>query len=90
MSHELRTPLASIKGYAETLLGGGMDDKKALREFLKIIDKHATRMSLLIDDLLTLSRLESHQTALLLERVDLTELVRSATEGLKNRPRTRA
>ena len=83
VSHELRTPLASIKGYAETLLSGGMDDKKALREFLKIIDKHATRMSLLIDDLLTLSRLESHQTALLLERVDLTELVRSATEGLK-------
>ena len=83
VSHELRTPLASIKGYAETLLGGGMDDKKALREFLKIIDKHATRMSLLIDDLLTLSRLESHQTTFLLERVDLIELVRSTTEGLK-------
>lgn len=83
VSHELRTPLASIKGYAETLLGGGTDDKKALREFLKIIDKHATRMSLLIDDLLTLSRLESHQSSLLLERVDINELVRSATEGLK-------
>ena len=83
VSHELRTPLASIKGYAETLLSGGTDDKKALREFLKIIDKHATRMSLLIDDLLTLSRLESHQSSLLLERVDINELVRSAIEGLK-------
>lgn len=61
VSHELRTPLASIKGYSETLLDSPLDDKETLRKFLGIIDKHATRMSLLIDDLLILSKLESQR-----------------------------
>ena len=61
VSHELRTPLASIKGYSETLLDSPLDDKETLRKFLSIIDKHATRMSLLIDDLLILSKLESQR-----------------------------
>lgn len=61
VSHELRTPLASIKGYSETLLDSALNDKETLRNFLSIIDKHATRMSLLIDDLLILSKLESER-----------------------------
>ena len=83
VSHELRTPLASIKGYAETLLDGGMDDKITLREFLRVIDKHAGRMSRLIDDLLVLSRLEAHEMPLVIESVDMRELVSSIAEGFK-------
>ncbi len=75
VSHELRTPLASIKGYSETLLDGGMDDKSTLREFLRVIDRHATRMARLIDDLLILSRLESHQMPIVASPLDVRELV---------------
>lgn len=77
VSHELRTPLASIKGYSETLLDGGIEEKETLKEFLKIIDRHATRMSRLIDDLLILSRLESHQMTIVFAPVDLKELILS-------------
>ncbi len=79
VSHELRTPLAAIKGYSETLLDGGVDDEKTSREFLRVIDRHATRMSRLIDDLLTLSRLESQQMSIITTPVDLRELL-SSTE----------
>ncbi len=89
VSHELRTPLASIKGYSETLLDGGfggitpLDARDTARDFLRIIDKHATRMSRLIDDLLTLSRLESHQMTLVYAPVDVLELVLSTTAGFR-------
>ncbi len=83
VSHELRTPLASIKGYSETLLDGGIDDKDTTLEFLRIIDKHSTRMSHLIEDLLILSRIESHQMPMVTEPLDIAELVISVAEGLK-------
>jgi two-component system phosphate regulon sensor histidine kinase PhoR len=87
VSHELRTPLASIKGYAETLLDGGMADKETLRDFLRIIDRHATRMSRLIDDLLTLSRLESHEFAFSLSPVDVKDLIQSTIAGFDKQAR---
>lgn len=87
VSHELRTPLASIKGYSETLLDGGMDDKETLREFLRIIDRHATRMARLIDDLLILSRLESHQMAIVASPMDLRELLVSTAKGFEKQAR---
>lgn len=80
VSHELRTPLASIKGYSETLMDGPMDDTATLKEFLGIIDRHATRMSRLINDLLVLSRLESQQLPTDAVTVDLRELITSVTE----------
>jgi two-component system phosphate regulon sensor histidine kinase PhoR len=83
VSHELRTPLASIKGYSETLLDGAINDKDSARDFLKIIDKNATRMSRLIEDLLVLSRIESTQMLMVTEVIDLCELVRSMVDGLK-------
>jgi two-component system phosphate regulon sensor histidine kinase PhoR len=82
VSHELRTPLASIKGYSETLLEGGLDDATT-REFLRIIDKHATRMSRLIDDLLILSRLESHQMPIECVGLDLAEIIGSIATGFR-------
>lgn len=87
VSHELRTPLASIKGYSETLLDGGMDDKETLAEFLRVIDRHATRMSRLIDDLLILSRLESHQMTIVASPIDLGELVASTAKGFEKQAR---
>ncbi|MEK7773747.1 MAG: ATP-binding protein [Deltaproteobacteria bacterium] len=87
VSHELRTPLASIKGYAETLLDGGMDDKDTLKEFLKVIDRHATRMSRLIDDLLTLSRLESHQMTIVSAPVDMKDIIQATTKGFEKQAR---
>lgn len=57
-SHELRTPLANISGFIETLLGPAAEDEPARRRFLEIMSKEAARMSRLIDDLLSLSRIE--------------------------------
>jgi two-component system, OmpR family, phosphate regulon sensor histidine kinase PhoR len=57
-SHELRTPLASLRGFIETLLGPAKDDGKARERFLAIMLDQANRMSRLVDDLLSLSRLE--------------------------------
>ncbi len=57
-SHELRTPLANITGFIETLLGPAAEDEPARRRFLDIMAREAARMSRLIDDLLSLSRIE--------------------------------
>ncbi len=57
-SHELRTPLASLRGFIETMQGPAKDDAKAKERFLAIMLDQANRMSRLVDDLLSLSRLE--------------------------------
>jgi len=59
VSHELRTPLSLIKGAAETLMDGAKTDPAALDRLLQIIDRHADRLTLLIDDLLLLAKLDS-------------------------------
>lgn len=61
VSHELRTPLTSIKGFVETLLEGADDDKEHRKKFLKIIFNHAERLSTIIQDLLTLSKLDKDE-----------------------------
>ncbi|MFZ5640504.1 MAG: two-component system histidine kinase PnpS [Bacillota bacterium] len=58
VSHELRTPLTSIKGFVETLLDGAIEDKMLARHFLDIVNEESNRLTRLIDDLLSLSRLE--------------------------------
>jgi two-component system phosphate regulon sensor histidine kinase PhoR len=75
VSHELRTPLSLIKGASETLLDGGHHDPEALLRFLGIIDRHASRLNLLIEDLLLLSAIDSGRIALRSETVDLRTLV---------------
>lgn len=64
VSHELKTPLTSIKGFIETLLEGAVDDKENNRNFLKIIKGHSERLEKLVDDLLSLSFLESKDAVL--------------------------
>jgi two-component system phosphate regulon sensor histidine kinase PhoR len=61
VSHELRTPLTSIKGFVETLLDGAMENSATCRRFLSIIDAETNRLSRLIEDLLTLSAIESRE-----------------------------
>ena len=58
VSHELKTPITSIKGFAETLLDGAMEDKETAKSFISIIDKESGRLFNIIEDLLDLSRLE--------------------------------
>lgn len=83
VSHELRTPLASIKGFAETLREGGIDDEKNRLGFVKSIENHADRMTDLVDDLLDLTAIESGQRAPTKEPLDLTEMVDEVIDSLK-------
>jgi two-component system phosphate regulon sensor histidine kinase PhoR len=75
VSHELRTPLSIVHGYVETLLDGALDDRPTAERFLRVMHRHGERLNLLIDDLLTLSRIESGAAELHLEPVDLREAV---------------
>ncbi|MEW5807192.1 MAG: ATP-binding protein [Acidobacteriota bacterium] len=75
VSHELKTPLTSIKGFTETLLEGALEDEKTARKFLEVISSHADNLTLLIEDLLTLSRLDRHMEELEYSEVNLKELV---------------
>jgi two-component system phosphate regulon sensor histidine kinase PhoR len=58
VSHEIKTPITAIKGFAETLLDGAMDDRENAERFLGMIKSHSERLNSLVDDLLTLSRIE--------------------------------
>jgi len=88
VSHELRTPLSLIKGYVETLLDGARDNPEVAEKFLRTIDRNADRLRLLIEDLLTISELESGRLQLQLQPVRLRDLVEKVLVDLK--PKTRA
>jgi len=79
VSHELRTPLTSIQGYAETLLDGVVAEETQ-REFLEIIRKNASRMTVLTEDLLVLARVESGDKKLQLRALSAAELLRDAAD----------
>ncbi len=80
VSHELKTPVTSIKGFVETLLDGAMQSPEDAERFLGIIASQADRLGGIIEDLLTLSRVEqeTEKAEILLERGRLEELLRSA------------
>ncbi|WP_404809967.1 ATP-binding protein [Microvirga lenta] len=81
-SHELRTPLASLLGFIETLQGPARDDARARERFLDIMRGQAHRMKRLIDDLLSLSRIEMRAHVLPTEAVDLMSIVAQMVETL--------
>jgi two-component system, OmpR family, phosphate regulon sensor histidine kinase PhoR len=81
-SHELRTPLASIAGFVETLRGPARDDPKARDQFLKIMQEQTGRMARLIDDLLSLSRLETKPFLVSGTEVELRETVDGVIDSL--------
>ena len=89
VSHELRTPLSLIKGYVETLLDGARNDPAIAERFLKIIERNAERLDLLIQDLLTISALESGRMTLDLQPVNLRPLAEKIFSDLHARAETK-
>jgi two-component system phosphate regulon sensor histidine kinase PhoR len=83
VSHELRTPLSLIKGYVETLLDGARANPEVAGRFLKIIERNTQRLDLLIQDLLTISALESGRVKLNLQPFALRPLVEKIFNDLK-------
>jgi two-component system phosphate regulon sensor histidine kinase PhoR len=83
-SHEMRTPLASVIGGIETLMGAAKNDTKARDQFLALMLAQAQRMKRLIDDLLTLSRIELNEHVQPAARVDLSEVARQARSNLSD------
>jgi len=83
VTHELKTPLASIKGYAETLLSGALEDKKNRQDFVETIEDQANRMNQLVDDLLDLAAIESGKKKPLKASVSLFDIALEAVGALK-------
>ena len=88
-SHELRTPLAALSGFIDTLQGPARDDPAGRERFLQIMQAQATRMARLIDDLLSLSRIELSAHMRPETPVDLVPIVRQVADGLQTLARDR-
>jgi two-component system phosphate regulon sensor histidine kinase PhoR len=88
-SHELRTPLAALSGFIDTLQGPAKDDAKARERFLGIMHAQATRMARLIDDLLSLSRVELSAHVRPDTLVDIVPIIRQVIDGLEPLARER-
>jgi two-component system, OmpR family, phosphate regulon sensor histidine kinase PhoR len=88
-SHELRTPLAALLGFIETLQGPAKNDPVAREKFLGIMQGQATRMARLIDDLLSLSRIELNAHLQPNTPLDLAPIVRQVADGLQTLARDR-
>lgn len=82
-SHELRTPLAALSGFIETLQGPARDDAAARERFLDIMHVQADRMARLIDDLLSLSRIELREHLRPDQEVDVAVIVHQVADGLQ-------
>lgn len=89
VSHELRTPLTAIRGYAETLQNGGLQDQVHAAEFISIIHRHAERLSRLLDNLLELSRLEAGSRPLKREPVGLAPVIQRSLDAVRPKALTR-
>lgn len=84
VSHELRTPLTLIKGYVETLIDGAKDDPEVATRFLQKIQKHTDRLAFLIEDLLSLSQLESGQIILRQQETNLHPIIERVLDELQS------
>ena len=77
VTHEIRTPLTSILGYLETIKDGAMENKEEARQFIEIIIKHAQRLNRLVEDLLTISKIELGEMNFRFEPVSLSDTIAS-------------
>lgn len=89
VSHELMTPITSIKGFVETLRDGAVEDPERTKEFLEIISKHADRLSTIVEDLLSLSRLEQgvEKGQIKFEKANLQQVLKDAVALCEQRAR---
>jgi two-component system phosphate regulon sensor histidine kinase PhoR len=83
VSHELRTPITAVRGFAETLLAGAMDDKETAKSFLEIIYEESDRLNRLIEDTLALSNIESKRTPLTFAPIHLAPFVSQVLEMVR-------
>lgn len=84
-SHELRTPVTAIKGFAETLLGGALDEANLARKFVGIIANESKRLEVIIEDILELSRVEKQNSNANKIRFDIVESARNITDFLSQK-----
>jgi len=84
VSHELKTPLTSIRGFAETLLHGGLEDEANRSRFVETIRAQAVRLEELVEDLLQLADLERPDAALALKDWDVAEVVKDMVAGFED------
>lgn len=82
-SHELRTPLATLLGFIETLQGPASADDRARKRFLAIMQKQASRMARLVDDLLSLSRIELREHTAPADPVDIGKVLHAVADALQ-------
>ena len=82
VSHELRTPLTAIKGFVETLIHSSLEDSEATKRFLGIIEKHVNRLDAIIEDLMTLARIEQNGKVNRIgkQAFDINEVLQKAVE----------
>jgi len=90
VSHELRTPISSIKGYAETLLEGALEDKDNAKEFISIIYQDSNRLASLINDLLDLSKIESGKLKMSFVELDPVLLIKRAITVMDNQAKAKS
>jgi len=83
VSHEFKTPLTAIQGFAETLLGGALDDLQNRVRFLEIILDHSRRLARLTDDLLKLSKMDADRLELEIRRLSVSQFVESCIETVR-------
>lgn len=88
-SHELRTPLASLLGFIETLRGPARDDSEASARFLAVMDEQAKRMARLVEDLLSLSRIELSEHMPPRGRVEVPQVLQTVISALEPQVRAR-
>lgn len=89
VSHELRTPVTAIRGYAETLLSGALQDPVAAPKMVDIIHRQSERLSELVEDLLELSRLESRELQLAEKPINVAIAAQRASEAVRPKARAR-
>ena len=82
VSHELKTPITSIEGFAETLLDGALEEPEDARRFVEIINKQASRLHAIVEDLLALSRVEQEakRDEILLQELPVVDVLKSAIQ----------
>jgi len=85
VSHEFRTPLTAIQGFAETLIGGAIDDPQNRGRFLGIILEHSRRLARLTEDLLKLSQMDAERLELEIRPVNVAQLIESCYETSQRR-----
>ncbi|MEX2415359.1 MAG: ATP-binding protein, partial [Paenibacillaceae bacterium] len=83
VSHELRTPITAIKGFAETLLSGAMNDKETAMSFLQIIHDESNRLNRLIEDTLALSKIESKRVPMQFTPIDMGLFIGKTVEMVR-------